>query len=298
MIEILFGRSEAESMMHVKRPTDFLQNKTDEQEQEQDTRICSTRSSVRRQPTWIEGSPEEVICLGFMLDVGYLEGGIESAHRKNIHRVMHFYGKWRNDEEVNNELLARGAEYCNAWKKLEELLRAGESIRIWYSHAPYALCGFYHLCTLLAEYAPQVSCVELPEYVVEEECVLQYRNWGEVEWMGDFLTYERKLSKLEIKMFAWKWRELELQNSFLRAVVNGRLTSVPEDFYDFIILKMMPDDEINQNYLIGEMLGHYQIGVEAWWYRRRIQQLIDDGKIELIEESHGGHLRIIRKKPR
>ena len=37
------------------------------------------------QPLWIQGSSDEVICLGFMLDMGYIGEAVDSQYRKDFY---------------------------------------------------------------------------------------------------------------------------------------------------------------------------------------------------------------------
>ncbi len=79
--------------------------------------------------------------------------------------------------------------------------------------------------------------VKLPEYVVHGKTICFYKNWGEVaaEEFAGFLSGERIVSKEELRMYASLWNELVEDNNPLRAIVNGKMIGVPEDFYDFII---------------------------------------------------------------
>ena len=47
-------------------------------------------------------------------------------------------------------------------------------------------------------------------------------------------------------MYAMLWGILAEENSPLRAVVNNRVLSVPEDFYDFLIWKWLKDAPVNK----------------------------------------------------
>lgn len=47
-------------------------------------------------------------------------------------------------------------------------------------------------------------------------------------------------------MLGSKWMELTEDNSPLRAVVNGELVGVPEDFYDFLILREITEAPVKK----------------------------------------------------
>ena len=148
--------------------------------------------------------------------------------------------QWGGDEEFIKECRKAGDVYCNELNRLLQYLEQGEAIRAWYSNAPYSICGFYHLCSLLQHCENEIRVVKLPEYELRKDgTVILYNHWGEVfpEVFEQYLPYEKKLCETELNMYTWEWAELQEDNSPLRAVVNGRLLGVPEDFYDFLIWK-------------------------------------------------------------
>ena len=63
MVEILFGDSSAGSMKAAK---------------------CENVEYKNGQPQWIQGSPDEVICLGFILDMGYIGEAVDSQYRRDF----------------------------------------------------------------------------------------------------------------------------------------------------------------------------------------------------------------------
>lgn len=168
-------------------------------------------------------------------------------------------------------------------------------IRVWYSDAPYSRCGFYSLCQMLQNYKNEIHIVKLPEHVVRKTSIITYRNWGEVsaEEFAGFLSQEKVLSKEEVRMYAQLWIELAEDNSPLRAVINGRVTGVPEVFYDFLIWKRLSYKPIKEARLIGDILGYFQIGMGDWWFARRIEYFIQQGKIKVMEDSENKYARVI-----
>ena len=130
---------------------------------------------------WIEGTAEEVICLGFLLDIGDIREDISSEYRKRLIYSMYAQEQWGKEEEADASRMRLGDYYCAEMERLEAYLAEGESIRVWYSDAPYSRCGFYHLCTVLQKYQNEIRIVKLPEYRVRTEgTIVSYKNWGEV----------------------------------------------------------------------------------------------------------------------
>ena len=266
MIEIMFGESEAGSMKMAKQRKDE--------------------------------NDEEVICLGFLLDIGDIRESADSIYRKELIYSMYAQEQWGRDEEMDRELRETGNTYCREMERLLAYLQDGKPVRIWYSDAPYSACGFYHICNELQKYENDVFAVKLPDYIEKEDYTVIYSNWGEVpveELMG-FTSEERTLKKRDLLYYASLWQELREDNSPLRAVVNGRLTGVPENFYDFLIKKEITDQPQKEAVVIGNILGKHPGGVRDWWYAKRIDVMIEHGYIKVDEESENKYARMISRR--
>lgn len=291
MIEVLFGESEAGSMKaakstivvgHMNGPTSVW--------------LAGKKTPMETPFTgWVEGTAEEVVCLGFMLDIGNIKEPVDSQYRKNLIYSMYSQNQYGKNTEMDEELKLTGEVYSNELLRLKKYLEDGEAIRIWYSDAPYSRCGFYNLCQMLKNYKNKVHIVKLPEHIVRKANIISYKNWGEVspEEFAGLLSHERMLTKEEVYMYSLLWIELVEDNSPLRAMINGRVTGVPEDFYDFLIWKRLGCKPIKEARLIGDILGYFQMGVGDWWYARRIEHYIKQGKIKVMEDSENKYARVI-----
>ncbi len=274
MIEVLFGESEAASMKEAKKKH-FLLDGDDEQN--------------------VIGGMEDVICLGFLLDIGDIRETTDSTYRKNLIYSMYAQNQWQENDEFDKELRELGSVYNKELSRLKEYLSDGETVRIWYSENPYAICGFYHLCSILKNYRNKVFIIKLPEYTLSHNAIISYNNWGEVvpEKFVDFLSEQKELSLLEVQMNAEKWNELKEDNSCLRAMVNGRILGVSEDFYDFLLWKRITKRPEKQARMIGEILGFYCPGIGDWWFAKRIDYYIQTGKIKVMEDSENKYARVL-----
>lgn len=90
MIEILFGESEAASMKVAK-------NKIVIGTFNEPTSVFMAEKKVSSQKPftgWIEGTVEEVICLGFMLDIGDIKKSVDSGYRKELIDSMYAQNQW------------------------------------------------------------------------------------------------------------------------------------------------------------------------------------------------------------
>jgi hypothetical protein len=295
MIEVMFGESEGGAMKVAKnyRKPNFNSGAT---------------AWFGRKPTEEEfdkmfdgkavgGNSAEVVCIPFHLDVGDITFPIESEYRKNF--ILDFY-TMNGFGDANSRM-----SFELAWdKNLQEIERLknyaaqGECIRLWYSDAPYSLCGFYYVCNLLKEYDCKVSAIKLPQHMQLSDTEIQfYTSWGEIDAgrFHRFLPLERELSTCEIRSYASNWIELKEDKSTLRAVVNGKVIGVPEDFYDHIIRKEIPDSEFVMARLIGNILGHYPLGIGDWWYAKRIKKMIELGELIVVNKQKEGYSQVLKK---
>lgn len=290
MIEVLFGESEAASMKAAKS-SKVLEKRRGP------AAVIGNPANVENEDTvkWIQGNAEEVICLGMMLDIGDINEAVDSDYRKELIYNMYAQEQWGKDSEMDAELKNLGNVYAKELLRLKTYLEKGESIRIWYSDSPYSCCGFYYLCKWLKPFHNAIWVVKLTEYRCKGKRIVSYQNWGEVaaEEFAAFLQYERKLSDEELNRYALLWSELVEENAPLRAVINGRVVGVNEDFYDFLIWKKLTKKPVKQARLIGDILGHYPISVGDWWYAKRIEHFISQGMIKVVTDSENKYARTI-----
>lgn len=195
-----------------------------------------------------------------------------------------------------------GAETLRA---VLERSAAGEPVRLWYSDQPDELCGFYWLLARLdgLEQCGPVSAVRLPRWDQRDNSVVTYIAWGEVspgEW-SRFLPLEQPVSPTLRRACANRWKELQKENTPLRAVLNGVLAGVPEDFYDSFIRRELArmEREFNESRLIGEVIGRCQLGIGNGLIHRRIQAMVDAGELEALTQAAEGdpvYRRMLRKR--
>ena len=235
----------------------------------------------------VGGSSQDVVNIGFMLDIGDISGEIDGSGRWNV-----FSNVWRRFGFSSKE---QEQFFQDQRKDLDKLLHAAENgipIRIWKSDAPYSTCGFYFVCYILRNVDCNISVISLPEYYpISENEIVEYSHWGEVEAgkFYRFLPFEKQLTKMEKIAASDYWRDLIAENAPLRAIINGKLTSVPENFYDFIITKNLPDYDFLMAWLIGKLLGEYRIGVSDSWYAIRIDKMIEENKLMVVENRDPSH---------
>lgn len=241
------------------------------------------------------GSSADVVNIGFFLDVGDISGEIDGIGRRNAFRRL--WSRFDFKEQEEEQL------FVEQRKELDKLMvssKEGESIRIWASNAPYAACGFLYVCHLLQEVDCKVSVVSLPEYQqTSEKEIVRYTHWGEVAagQFYQFLSDEKQVSQMERQAKSQHWQQLVQENTPLRALVNGELISVQEDFYDFLIIKNLPEKDFMMARFIGNLLGEYGLGISDSWYADRLEHMMEEKRLMMVEDKDPTHPygKILRK---
>ncbi len=230
----------------------------------------STKESMTLAKRNNNNSPKDLISnIGFYLDIGDISGMIDGIERREV-----FTSIFSSDfDEQEYELFFQ--MQSEDLKNLIAAAKKGESIRIWKSYTAFSACGFAYVCHLLKNINCKISVVSLPEIIVKDgKTSISYTSWSEVPPMDlySFLSYEKVLSTIEKNIYSDLWNDLKAENSPLRANVNGKLISVPENFYDHILIRNIPKGKIIMDEYIGRIIGSYPIGVCAGWYKLRIKK--------------------------
>lgn len=245
----------------------------------------------------IEGSPQDVVCLDFHLDIGDISGEIDNGKRKAL-----VFDIFRNHfDKSNNDLI----ELEKSWHiKLDDLQRLkihaenGGDIRIWWSNSPNEACGFYFVNTILCNYDCKVSGIKLPRFKVQSDnSVASYSSWNEIMAgkFYDFLPFETKIDKALRNTIAIEWQEQKSQNTSLRAVVNGKLIGVADNFYDHLIRTNIPVKEFKLAQLVGKIMVKNQIGVIDWWYVQRIEKMIENKELKIVSDNEFYYEKVLIK---
>ncbi|MDF2513775.1 MAG: hypothetical protein K0S04_3641 [Herbinix sp.] len=246
----------------------------------------------------VGGNSSEVVCLPFILDIGDISIPIDSEYRKNLILDLYTISGF-GDDNTRKSLEDAWNKYLKEIERLKHYASQREDLRLWYSNAPYSLCGFYYVCNLLKDYDCKISAVKLPRYIQLSDNEIQfYSSWGEID-AGKFFRFlprEKALTTCEIRSFASSWMDSQEDKSILRAVVNGKVIGVPEDFYDHVIRKELPEGEFTMGRLIGNILGKYPLGIGDWWYAKRIIRMIELGELVIVQKQKEIYSQILKRQ--
>jgi len=217
--------------------------------------------------------------------------------------------------DVDSWMKKKYQRYREMMDSAVERLKDGDSVRIWYSENPDEFCGLLWFCWRIRETgAPRdnVYTVKLPAWIYDEtsDSVAEFRGWGEVDnqYWGRLAKHTERVPVRFVNRCAGLWEELRQENGMLRAVVNGRVSTVPEDFYDYLLEKELDalccklreagkPEEFGEGRLIGEVIGRSQLGIWDSWLAVRVEKMIERGWLEVVREAEDGRVygKILRR---
>jgi len=246
------------------------------------------------------GSPRDVYSLEFALSLGSIAAKDFDAARQQVFAAAFSIFPEQSAGAKANEALAE------SYAALETVLQRaenGEALRIWYSMQPDELCGFYWLCAKLRRRKHgAIHLVRLPMWRERDGELVRYQGWGDVspgEW-GAFLPCAEEASDALLAHCAQHWQSLQEENAALRAVVNGQLASVGDDFYDSFLLQEIAaqEDEFMEARLIAAVLGKYSLGIGDVLLHERMESFLRAGLFTVscpAEDDHPVYRRRLRK---
>ena len=259
----------------------------------EEIRAARQKFEADRRRAWdralpLGGSPGDVFGIGLVLNIGNIAAeGFPSHRRQELERLhsavfsdgtADVQAQFRQTMERFHRLMARAA--------------AGETIRIWYTGSPEELCGFYFLTDQLARLPRhgEILRIRLPEWEADSESSARHVfSCGELapqDW-GRYLHRAQSVTPGELSRLSAQWRGLQTENAPLRALVNGRLCSVPVDFYDSLIRQEIAAEpgEFQEAMVIGRVIGKYEPGVGDGWIALRIEEMLRAGELKAVTSN-------------
>lgn len=236
---------------------------------------------------------DEILCLGFMLEQGDISQKADSKYRRDYILDMYMQSGYLTDPEDIEELKESISSYCRDLERVVEAARNGEEIRVWNEISPASISGFYHLCSVLDPYDVGFEYIEIPHNFIDlGDPTSDLMENAIYDHLEDLKKLQTSVSYLDVNYYSLFWEQLAEENAPLRAMVNGQLISVPEDIFDFIILKHLTTPK-QEHAVIGEILISDQRYLSDTWLAKRIQKLIDKGKIVILEDNSVPYQRTI-----
>ena len=242
---------------------------------------------MEREAVPLGGDPRDVLTLSLGLDMGDIRDPLGESRRELLRQWYGSDGTGHRDQA-----LRAAKEYWRQSLDAAERLKKcgpGDTVRIWADPTPYSACGLLHAASLLKDTKAAVHVVFLPLWreTGDGKTLVSYLGWGvvEPELFGHFLSREEPLPPLILRAMASRWRELQQENASLRAVVNGQVRSVREDFYDEMIRRHIPEGQTKIANIIGDVLGREKPGIGDIWLAERIRWMLSTGELRMVRED-------------
>lgn len=245
----------------------------------------------------------DVLSFALALDAGDIaQEGIGRARMDTLRALFSFA-----PDEIGEE----AARHCFAaakagWESAKKRMLAGEEARLWTSAQPDERCGlswFAHQMKRWGVPAEQLWIAELPAAEESAGVRVEYNGWGDVlpENFARLSKAAQRCSPMRLLAESALWGDLMQENAPLRAQINGKLHSVPEDFYDFLIERAIDRQggaAFLQAKVIGEVLGRDRPGVGDGFLALRMEKMIERGTLCVVTEAPSdapGYHRMLRQ---
>ena len=309
MIEIVFGDSACGSLKQAQHYGEgeylggafgvIVSRHDDSKPTEEEVQAARREYEERERLEWanatpMRGNPVDVYGFSFGLSIGDISEDIpDEKRRQTLEWLYSVYPNFDKGPTFTDKLMQHGKDILN---EICNRISLGEEIRIWYSNQPDELCGLYWFVTQINQLNlqnGQVLLVSLPDWeITENGNIITQSGWGGVK-PGDwhkYLNLQAVASPTFFNMCVTQWKYLQQENAPLRAVLNGRLVSIPETIYDYFIVREIEaeEDEFHEAMVIGKVLGKYALGIGDAWIAHRIEKMIADGQLTPVTEAAPG----------
>lgn len=224
---------------------------------------------------------------------GPIGGSFDDPRRREV--MVELYSD--EEPESRERALERWEGYLRRFRDCLAAAKAGEPVRIWYSNEPHSLCGFHEVIFNLFPLGADIRAVKLPEWSPTEEGK-RLLGWGAVEPedIPAYLPLEVSLSPAQQGTIAGEWERLRQENGPLQAQVNGRLVSVPEDFYLPFIRREVPEGPFRVCDLIVRVLN-FHLGIGDGIVYDGIRAMIESGELEAVETAGRPYWTVVKRGP-
>jgi len=296
MIELLFNESAAASLSCAKEDGRGTAGVTAELITDREGNISSHACEPQPYsgPT-IAGSQSYVLPLCVLADIGDISN-LPDSHISLLRKIQENYAgqdNWKVEDDWAEKEAKRVSALIDRFRKAA---REQEPVRIWWSDAPGETCGFFWAMNTIKDSIGPVTSIKIPSYYPVEEGHIIFNGTGDLspEWFTKLLCLERIVKPVERRIIAFEWEKLKAENAPLRAMINGHLYSVPVDFYDFVLRRIITNRGCRAVEIIGKAINSGPKGISDWWYAWRLQEMIDSGELKVVKMNKTFYTSVIK----
>lgn len=225
-----------------------------------------------------------VLVFELALDIGPIDGDALGEQRLQVLKRL---GAAAGTPEEHTEKMMQYAREC--WEFLKKRADQEAPVRIWASNQPGEACGMVWLLARLDEidYTGEITVVPMPEWEYTEAGNVERKNgWAETEEWGSYVACRQSINRDFCAGCAQKWKELQQENAPLRVMLNGRLTGMSANVYDYAIEQAVAKqpEEFKQTDVILDVLHRY-LGIGDGWIALRMEEMIRAGKRKVVRDA-------------
>ena len=141
-------------------------------------------------------------------------------------------------------------------------MRNSEKIRLWISNNAFDRCALYWFSDYVKKCTSEVYVVLCQgiEFCVQRNQLIENTRWAgfeNLEHMASFSQEAKLLSSQEVDLYSRLWKKLVDENAPLRILIDNKVISTTEDFFDQAILNYITLEPKPQITVINEFLKEH-----------------------------------------
>lgn len=217
-------------------------------------------------------SNDENIYFNYHLDVGKITND-DILNENRLLYLKKIKNPYTNKNNISIELLK--AEYVDKLEYIIEKIKIDKKICIWLNHTAESICGFLYLNNLLLNFDTDVLT-----RIDKDNIVISGNIIGDMETLEEY--QKTNLSKL--------WKLIIKEDGLLRVFTKNLIENKHINYYDSEIIQIIGTKKKSQREL-NVILKKKNLPV--LFINDRINSLIEEGKIAVVQDANIIHDRII-----
>lgn len=230
-----------------------------------------------------------VLTLDLHFNYGLLCGNIYETQANFEARLQKAFFNNISERKLNSWCNQKLKSIRSALSKMDKHLKKGEDIRLWLDNSATDRCGLYWLCDYVKCYDSKVSIIicpgiELSNFDNKTTEKTKWAAFSNISYMATFVETAKELSKAEINLYSEIWQKLVKENAPLRVLIDNKIISTTEDFFDRAILSYVSNEPKPQVTIIGDFLADWYCA-DYCFVSERMEYLLEQGYIEIVDDK-------------
>ena len=173
---------------------------------------------------------------------------------------------------------------------------------LWVGQNQHDVTGYFWLMPQLREFQGRVMLLHLNNLPFINEKGQLFYPWGIHDILPKEAVKAKKLARpvtlSEFEVDPDEWKRIAEENAMVRILEGGKkIVGKDENFYDSEILKNLTGEWQKASRVIMNTLHRMKIKTGDVFLMSRMKKLIEDGKIEMLGDTHKGWKEFDVRKP-